>query len=711
MKTINILYLLLILQIATLLAVVLNAPVQRQFFGFLYLSFLPGYLLLKLFKLEKVGLVETVLFSVGISLAFLMFCGLLLNLLSTTLGLPNPLSTLPIVTSLSTIVLVIYCLVYAKRKELSKCPLPDFKFSPIAFLLVGIPIITVFGTELARIYANPFVLMLLVIIVCLVVIGAFWKGVIPAKNYPLAILAISFFLLFHISLVTNFLIGADVHAEYFFAQLTATKSFWDRTIFHPYNPMLSITILPTVFSKFLNLDMNWVFKVLYPLIYLLIPLSLYHVYRKQMGSFIAFLSVFFFMSTDVFFVQMLGLARQIIGELFFALLILLMFEERISLTKRRILFFVLSWALIVSHYSVAYLFTFFLLANLLLLDFFEGTTHSGKKSIQVATGSMVLGYILMVFVWNLFFTHASFDSLATFLNYVYKGIVSYIPGPGVSGLMPNYLSPLHEVSRYIFYLPQILIAIGVIGLLVKRKEPLLEPTYSTMAIASMSVLLMCMFLPAFAGGLNMTRFYHLSLFLLAPFPFVGGITLFNLITSIRSRFSHIRKEPIRVKCVSNRNPLLLLVTVILIFVFLFQVGFPYELAADIPTSISLSRNRVYSWSLYMEQLYVEQPEVSSVEWLSKNGNSSLAVYADTGGSEYLTSYGLVSSDRLKKIDQYTVNQTIYGSYLFFDKINVLMNKVMGYNKVWNATDFFSLLNSADRIYSNGASDIYCGRSK
>jgi len=72
------------------LVVLLDIPVARQIIGFLYLTFVPGFIFLRLLRLEGLSDVETILFSVGISVAFLMIVGLLLNEIGLMIGFSNP---------------------------------------------------------------------------------------------------------------------------------------------------------------------------------------------------------------------------------------------------------------------------------------------------------------------------------------------------------------------------------------------------------------------------------------------------------------------------------------------------------------------------------------------------------------------------------------------------------------------------------------------
>ena len=68
-------------------AVGLQIPIIRQLIGFIYLSFVPGILILRILKLHKLGNIETLLYTVGLSIATLMFTGLFMarNLIASKL--------------------------------------------------------------------------------------------------------------------------------------------------------------------------------------------------------------------------------------------------------------------------------------------------------------------------------------------------------------------------------------------------------------------------------------------------------------------------------------------------------------------------------------------------------------------------------------------------------------------------------------------------
>ena len=61
------------------MAILLDIPFVRQIFGFVFLMFFPGLLILQILKLDKIDSLEKFILSWGLSISFLMFFGLLVN--------------------------------------------------------------------------------------------------------------------------------------------------------------------------------------------------------------------------------------------------------------------------------------------------------------------------------------------------------------------------------------------------------------------------------------------------------------------------------------------------------------------------------------------------------------------------------------------------------------------------------------------------------
>ena len=71
--------------------------------------------------------------------------------------------------------------------------------------------------------------------------------------------------------------------------------------FGRFNAMLSITILPTVYSNMLGMNPTWVYKIIYPLIFALVPVGLYVLWQPYIGKKFSFLASFLFMAMSTFY--------------------------------------------------------------------------------------------------------------------------------------------------------------------------------------------------------------------------------------------------------------------------------------------------------------------------------------------------------------------------------------------------------------------------
>jgi len=98
----------LIMTILVYIGILFNIPTFRGIIVFIYLSFTPGFVTLRLFKLKGISFLDTVLLSVGLSITFVMFMGLLVNQLWLFLGFSQSLSIIPLTTAISIFVLTIF---------------------------------------------------------------------------------------------------------------------------------------------------------------------------------------------------------------------------------------------------------------------------------------------------------------------------------------------------------------------------------------------------------------------------------------------------------------------------------------------------------------------------------------------------------------------------------------------------------------------------
>lgn len=390
------------LQLVMYMLMFFDVTIARQVFGFAYLTFIPGMIILKLLGMNDLNGLEVALFSMGFSVAFLMFVGLVINELGFLFGISEPLSFLPIAMILNSFILLGAILVWVRGKDVKLWRLKNPTFSPLALILAGLPVLSIIGAYCVNISGNNLILLLMLITISLLfIIGVIYEKLLPPKLYPFALLMVSIAILFHYSFISNYIVplGSDVPVEYFAFKTTESNAYWGSAL--PYfsdavlgriNAMPSVTILPTIYSNLLSMDPTWVFKIVSPLIFSFVPLGLYAVWQIYIGKKYAFISAFLFMAQSTFYTEMLALNRQMIAELFFVLLLFVVLSKKIKPRNKMLSFMIFSVALVMSHYALTEIFLIFISFSLISLIVL-------KRPNRNITASMVLFLCVVMFSW------------------------------------------------------------------------------------------------------------------------------------------------------------------------------------------------------------------------------------------------------------------------------------------------------------------------
>ena len=397
----------IVIHFLVLASICLDIPILRQVMVFAYLSFLPGFLLLVALRMEKTDLLETILLSVGLSIALLMFIGFLINEFYPILGISQPLSTIPLMLTMSGVTLVLFAVGLRRGNqgtlnlvEFPKTDLagPFVKAIPLAFL----PIIGIIGA----IYRDFAVPLLIIAVAVLFVFCMLSTRLIPTKLYPFLIFVICLALALQFTLMSQHVMGNDAPLEYRVYMLTAINGHWSPLTIGAqveiyYASMLSITILPTVYSVLVNVNGELLFKVLFPLVFCFVPLTLYKILSKQgWKSKTALLAAFFFISSPLVFygAEPLSINRQIIGEFFLILSIFLILGTEVSSKKKTSLLIIFGAAVVVSHYSLMFIYLGYLVFVFLV-------SKISRKSDTVLSAKFVLLMFGIALGW--YFSYAS----------------------------------------------------------------------------------------------------------------------------------------------------------------------------------------------------------------------------------------------------------------------------------------------------------------
>lgn len=683
-----------VLQIIMYLTLFLGMPLARATIGIAYLLFIPGLVLIKLLKLDSLGALESVLYSVGFSVAFLMLSGLIINEFGGLIGIDFPLATLPISLFVNTAVLV-GAAAASLRRSPRKQPQQEKKisFTPSMLLLTLIPALSAIGAYYVDATGSNIILLFTIVAIA----GLFAVGVLTnrsPKTYAFAIVMIALALLLHVSLISNFILpyGGDSPVEMYVFSNTQLTSHWNSTFmflsdeaYGRYNAMLSITVLPTVYSNMLGIDPTWVFKIIYPLIFALVPVALYWLWQPYIGKKLAFIAAFLFMAQSTFFTEMLALNRQMIGELFFVLLLLTLLNKNVKREGKFVAFALLSFGLIFSHYALAEIFLFLIFAA-----WATSVLYLKRPSFNLQL-SMVIFFFVAMFVWYVYTSGAVvFQSFMTFTGYISAQLGDFF-NPASRGAtvlagigMAESPSLLNTVSRGFAYLTEIFIVLGVIALFTKKSPFRFERDYIVFSVLTVAFLIMLTLIPGLANALSMTRFYHILLMILAPFCVVG----MWLTSGYLSKHKHKMQQVV----------FTVLVIAILVPYFLFQTNFIYEISGATSWSIPLSGYRMDPIQLYGYYGYLETWSVHGAEWVSKYVPYEYNIAVDNALFTALPAYGHVYRGYMTELTNGTTLKSGEFAFLSYISLNFENKTLQG--------SFPLVLNQTSVVYSNGATEVY-----
>ncbi len=395
-----------------------DTPIIGQIICFIYLTFIPGLIIIRILKLNNVASIEKGLYAIGLSLTLLMVIGLVINMVYPILGIHNPISRIPLVISIGVVVIIlcVYCFIkdgkFYEKGNFRYLDIDNYLRIP-ALILYLLPLLSIYGTFFVNSYDSNILLLLLIVMISIIVL-LIGLDVYDEKYYNLIILSVSLSLVFYTALLTMHLTGFDIQIEYHQTKAVIDSGHWDLQLFNAsnINSMLSIVILGPIYSILTNFDPVWVFKIYYPVLYSLVPLGLYCFYKRIFNNKISLLSILFFIFLYTFFTEMIALARQEIAELFLALILLVISDNLLSKNKRILLFILFSFALIVSHYGVTYIF-----GIILMFVYVYNLIFKDKKVSNIISFNIVAIYLVMTIIWYIYTSDSSvFNSIINIGN-------------------------------------------------------------------------------------------------------------------------------------------------------------------------------------------------------------------------------------------------------------------------------------------------------
>lgn len=371
-------------------------------------------------------------------------------------------------------------------------------------------------------------------------------GTIKEKYYPYCIAGMAMGLVYSTTMLGTYVVGSDIQGE-LYASRYALINGWD--IVKTPVPSIVPGIIAPWLSKLLHMDIVWVYKIILPLTLVGVPVVLYYAFKKQFGGIRAFYAALFFIIMPVYSLEITQITKSMFAELFFALMILAMVNKwrwqykGIAVTTCVLL-------AIVCHYTIglamlAYLFGIFVVRL--------ATNWSKWKAFALKRMPIVLIPLILI---------VGSSSFYTFHHYATGGVINDTVGHiatkylgslykivrGEEGLILtterqlnlNEQTPLVKVAigldfleqpiegkifRIAQFLTQTLIIIGSVSLLFRPQRYKFTAEFIAGVGCSFILILCCIFIQRFGALINMTRFYQISLFFLAPTIVMGCDTI------------------------------------------------------------------------------------------------------------------------------------------------------------------------------------------
>ena len=697
------------------LAIILDIPFVRQVLGFLFLTLLPGLLILQILKLNKIGYTEKFVLSVGLSISFLMFFGLLLNNSSLCLGYKSPLSTVPLLISFNVAAIALTLVAYRMNKNVI-FSLPNFNLSTSekAFLIVPaiFPALSIFGAYFMNSTNNNIILMFLFFLIPIyVAFVCFSNHKFPARIYPIIIFLISISLVIVYQLRSSHILGMDMHTEFYYFQTTFDNAYWSVWGHSQLDACLSISLLPTVYQSLLKVDPEYFYKLFYVILFSLFPLIVFIISKKYVGDFYGFLAAVFSMFQARF---LFSGGRTNVAIFFFAFAMMTLFSDKIDPLKKRILFIVFMASCMVSHYSTTYIFFFILLGAFVGVEILS-KKYSVKKVISL---TVVILFFSMIFFWYSQVTETAFNAGIGFVGTTFKNLQEFFilesRGTGEALLGKDIMQKgiPHKVEFVFTWLTFALIGIGIITLIRRYKEmsfPELnlkksgflkdkfEVAYFVIALACVGLLVVMIALPFVAVGYDMFRLYAVAITILSVFFVIGGMMiakyLNKLLAVLQGKASTNNASQVRTY---------LIILLVLIPYFLSVTGVTYQMFGYPRQIILNSEGEQY------DTMYVHDQESYGAKWLKVHSEGKTKVYTDFYGKYRLVSQASFSSkliDRSSLLEHKKIKGCIYLRYY-----NVVNGKLTGrssgtfYN--YNLTEYNDVFVGRNKIYNNGGSVMY-----
>jgi uncharacterized membrane protein len=712
----------------------IDIPLVRPLLAVVYLSVVPGFLILRIVGIDPTDVTDTLLYAVGLSLTVLMFYGFAINFVLRAVGYPTPVTEVPMVASILGLTLGLTALYYFRRERPEKLTVPrDDVASPVFTFLLLLPLLGIYGAYTLNVYTENAALLALFAAIAGVLLIVYTET-LPQSMLSFAVWMIGLALLWQNTLTGSFMAWGDqvTEAEHVLAVLS--NGFWtttpgDITVRNQYT-MLRLTILHPIYVLFTDLELVWVYKIVHPLLFSLTPVALYQGYKRFVTERAAFYSAFFFMSLFSFFIVLSRNTRTGTALFFLGLFVVLLLDDQLADVYRTVLAMLFASSIVVSHYGVSYILLFALglaLPAFLIARRLEGVIDpqgiQSRASVSVASFGFLGFYLTVLLAWYIYASPGgqSFGLVVNFgdhfLTTLAEEFTGYEQSASVRVATADQGSVVIDALRYYHFVLGAIIAIGILGTGLRTIGILDREGSGEVIIENMSrefVIFAVAFLAIFGvtflpvQRINTARTFAIALIFLAPFLVVGTREIFRTINHV------FEISPKKV-------PVFNVVVLVLLIYFLLNTGVVSAIAINQYSPNALvEKERITEEGQPVEQnyFYKQHPTIHQMEgtvWLRTNSSPNATVYTGNwpggmrtpiGYSEYRNKQNEYVPIEGKSLETESVGKgyVYLGSFEYRGNVVAYVPGQFGF--VFDRrTEVEDKWDNKDRIYHNGESVV------
>jgi uncharacterized membrane protein len=688
----------------------ITTPILRPIVGFIYLSFIPGYLLLRILRMHNLSSIESFLYALGLSLSADMITGFLINTLYPILRITNkPIHEHYIILTMAGVIFLLCIVAYFRDNKYANYDFIHLKnlLCPQFLFLSLIPFMSIFGTHAINYQHTNILLIIMIMVIALIALLLGLTKLIPKELYPYSIWIMAISLIYHTTLFTKYILVQDVYSEYYISNIVISNHIWawHNYIFVGGNSVLTNAVITPFIHFICDITLTSIYKIVYPIYLSFIPLGIYSISSQYLNNIKkGLLSAYLFIIIQPFFMVVPFLSKQIVAEIYLLLII-----HSILNRHKILLFIILGLSQIMAHYGTTYLTMFMLVTVALMLKVIDIIKRENINNNFI--GSFTILYVIFTLSWYMYVANSY--SFAVFV-----GIGNSI----ITAIFSEFLNPTYTRGAYLLTKPQPLLGtiikytyLIITGfILIGYSKTLLHRTYKIDYQKLVYILLSTYWIvilgaavsiPFFAV-MNPYRIYHLAFFILTPFAVEGVIFIFKIFSNIIGK-----------SMLSYDDKILKILMVFFTIFMILNTEVLGEILHQPPYSRYLSQNTILKQGCIDEtgKYYagiITDYDMYSSKWLSKYRNLNYGIHATVGwgqGFAVLMAYGDISDKDIVWIHNYTNNISPGYIYLYYfnvvERIGMDNDPQAKYIFYYNISKFDPLFNPRSKIYDNGGSHI------